>query len=94
MDKTIDWKKTNSKSITICRSHTAEDWLCQPSRDEAGYAEEEELEKIIISDSDQIPPFFLKKREIPLLETISRDSLVQSSLSLSSSYANKLCNHG
>lgn len=85
---------TGRRQIAKASPYAEVTQLCQLSRDEAGYAEEEELEKIIISDSDEIPPFFLKKREIPLLGTISRDSLVQSSLSLSSSYANKLCNHG
>lgn len=52
VDKKVDWKKTNTEV-----SVTAEDWLCQPSGDEAGQSEEE-LEKVILSDSDQIPPFF------------------------------------
>nr|XP_026651995.1 mucin-6 [Zonotrichia albicollis] len=39
MDKKVDWKKINSKSITIGGSQTAEDWLCQPSGDEAGCVE-------------------------------------------------------
>lgn len=82
MDKKVDWKKTNSKGITIDRNLSHSRGLAMSVIWGWSWVVGRGGAWVILRDSDQNTSSFPKTRETPFLGTISRGSLVQSSLSL------------
>lgn len=61
MDKKVDWKKTNTKSITVDGSHSFIRGLAVPPGNGVDQWGELELEKVILSNSDEKTMTFLMK---------------------------------